>query len=80
MQAIQAFLDELDHYTTLTNPSAVESLALASDLRAYLKEVSENDLGMKRCCSTTQGTTDFKPYGLTLLFLNYNRNVFITSF
>lgn len=45
MQAIQGFLDELHHYAAASSVSSSEAVAIASDLRAYLKEVSDSDLG-----------------------------------
>lgn len=45
MQAIQGFLDELNHYAITPNAATSEAVSVASDLRAYLKEVSDNDLG-----------------------------------
>jgi DNA-dependent protein kinase catalytic subunit len=46
MQAIQSFLDELHRFAAHTTVSSAEALAVASDLRAYLKEVSDSDMGM----------------------------------
>jgi len=45
VQAIQGFLDELHHYAALPTVPSAEALATASDLRAFLKEVSDHDLG-----------------------------------
>jgi hypothetical protein len=46
MQALQGFLDELHHYAAHKNVPTSEAVAVASDLRAFLREVSDSDLGM----------------------------------
>lgn len=45
MQAIQAFLEELHQFAAHPGASTSEAVAVASDLSAYLKEVSDSDLG-----------------------------------
>lgn len=51
--AIQGFLDELHHYAALTTVPSSEAVATASDLRAFLKEVSDHDLGSSHLVACT---------------------------
>lgn len=54
MQAITGFLEELHQYAGSSIVSSTEALAVASDLRAFLKEVSESDLGTSDFWSAVQ--------------------------